>query len=471
MIPLSLLLVRAAGDEFPFVATTVTQDGLTDGVGRYGDLLADALAAAANSTAYTWGGSQSCSHKVSPISCPPGPQFRQYALDLECPGCGVFYRAMPQPQNGGLLVRARAKTSVSCSGGEVRVGLCCKHFGFICEQTCSAGTITFKQDWEPMSVEYNVTFDASTRLLTPDPGSPAINMSFNIDKNIISGCWLSHKDELSGFVGWIMGDLAGELKQGVLAALSAGLTEALDTHLNNPIAITMNTTNATMALAFSPALMTFYPNRSNLRYDANISVTNHKTGQAVYWLPTPAQVADAPPLDGWWREASTLFPDNVSAAATDGPDYKLLAATRVSLSALQGLMWAGDEMGLYHYAANVTVKDGNLSTLLEWTVPVANFTSQPDGEGQVQLLVTSGRCTIICKSQCSQCSYNNTMFDFTFGNVSVFRHQADTHAHPQPPAHRLRRSALRFPARQQDWAGGRWDLPSDRLLQRQCDAL
>ena len=40
-------------------------------------------------------------------------------------------------------------------------------------------------------------------------------------------------------------------------------------------------------------------------------------------LPTPAQVADAPPLDGWWREASTLFPDNVSAAATDGPDYKL----------------------------------------------------------------------------------------------------------------------------------------------------
>lgn len=81
-----------------------------------------------------------------------------------------------------------------------------------------------------------------------------------------------------------------------------------------------------------------------------------------------------------------MFPENQTV--NDGPDYRLLAGSRVTLEAIRGLIWAGEAMGLYSYPANLTIKDGNLSTALEWDTPDVVFTDA----GQIELTIKSGRC-------------------------------------------------------------------------------
>ena len=103
-------------------------------------------------------------------------------------------------------------------------------------------------------------------------------------------------------------------------------------------------------------------------------------------LAAAADASGALPQDNWWLEAPGVFPEN--STTRDGPAYKLLAGSRITLEAIRGLIWAGNAMGLYHYPANLTIKDGNLSTLLQWDTPVVEFTDK----GQIQLNITSGRC-------------------------------------------------------------------------------
>lgn len=286
-------VIGSPANEFPFAASTLTQSGLSDGRVRFQDGIQKALTYAETTGTYNYGGEVTCGHRVSPVTCPPGPENRNYQLDLTCPGCGIFWRdrsgALPMNAAGGMDVIGKVKSSVSCYGGEVKLGICCHDFEIFCIKTCSAGKMTFQQDWTDISIRYNVSWSPTLLKVVPAPGNPILDWVFSIEQ-VLSGCWLTHKSHMSDFINWCDG-FRQEITQGVTADFQARLGTWLDANINDPLVIKKQVGYSTLTINYHPYNMSFFANRTNILYFANLSVANYNgpegTGTRVTSVWTP----------------------------------------------------------------------------------------------------------------------------------------------------------------------------------------
>lgn len=187
-------------------------------------------------------------------------------------------------------VVGQVKSTVKCFGGEVKLGICCHDFEIFCIKTCSAGPMTFQQDWTDITIHYNVSWSPQLLRLVPEPNNPVLDWVFSVEQ-VLSGCWLTHAGPMSNFVNWCDG-FRNEITTGVTKDFQDKLGTWLDANINDPLVIKKQAGYSTLVINYHPYNMSFFSNRSNILYFANITVLSHQgpkgTGKLISSVWTPA---------------------------------------------------------------------------------------------------------------------------------------------------------------------------------------